>query len=264
MDIPSIAFRAIPAHRHIRQFQLCTDSSVRELVLEAHQTIEFASCSVQDESTGYTSGWSVRMNSPSVTSASLLARIRRDDRDERAWREFVDRYGPRIFSWCRSRRLQQSDAEDVTQEVLTKLARHLGSFEYDSTLTFRGWLRRVTENALADFFTGRRRALPDGTEVSQEVLETRESQLDLGERLSAAFDLELFELAKSRVCSRVAPNRWAAWELTAIHRQPNEEVAVQLNLKVAAVYSIRWKIQQMIRKEIEVLESSAASTVLGT
>src|SRR5947209_2478785 len=55
--------------------------------------------------------------SASQTRASLLSRLRKDPGDSSAWDEFVDRYGPRIRSWCRRWGLQEADAEDVTQIV---------------------------------------------------------------------------------------------------------------------------------------------------
>src|SRR4051812_48582155 len=37
----------------------------------------------------------------SRTDATLLGRLRHDPTDQRAWSEFVDRYGPKIYDWCR-------------------------------------------------------------------------------------------------------------------------------------------------------------------
>ena len=58
---------------------------------------------------------------PLKTSLTLLGRLRRDPKDQAAWSEFVARYGPRILQWCRGWGLQESDAQDVTQDVLLKL-----------------------------------------------------------------------------------------------------------------------------------------------
>ena len=56
--------------------------------------------------------------------------------DQAAWEEFVDRYGAKIYSWCRAWRLQDADAQDVTQAVLTKLAVQLRRFAYDPSQKF--------------------------------------------------------------------------------------------------------------------------------
>ena len=58
---------------------------------------------------------------PSRTSVTLLGRLRQDPKDQAAWNDFVARYEPRILQWCRGWGLQESDAQDVTQDVLLKL-----------------------------------------------------------------------------------------------------------------------------------------------
>jgi hypothetical protein len=50
-------------------------------------------------------------NSSARTSPSLLGRLRQDAADERAWSEFVQRYGGQILHWrrkgsCRRRMLR--------------------------------------------------------------------------------------------------------------------------------------------------------------
>lgn len=194
----------------------------------------------------------------SITHVSLLARLREDDRDAGAWRTFVDRYGRRIFEWCLARGLQPADAEDVTQDVLLKLARHLGTFEYNPQLTFRGWLRRVAENAVLDFL--RQRKVTQNLKSDDEshyILNDVTARVDLVSRLEEVFDLELLDLAKERVRLRVDRRRWQAWELLAIQQQNGEEVSLQLDMKVPSVYSSRYQIQKLISEELQQLESEA-------
>lgn len=194
-------------------------------------------------------------NLTSLTSVTLLHRIRNAPPDSHAWTEFVQRYGFRIHQWCTSRGLGPADADDVTQEVLIKLARRLNRFEYDPNMTFRGWLRRVTENALLDFFRDRkRREAIRSQEVS--ILERAEERQELASRLEDAFDLELFELALARVRNRIDRRRWSAWQMTAMDGIAAEAVAEQLGMKIATVYSARYQIQKMIAAEVQLLEAA--------
>ena len=56
-------------------------------------------------------------NTPdSTTSLTLLGRLRQGATDQAAWDAFVERYGRKIYGWCRHWQLQQADAEDVTQD----------------------------------------------------------------------------------------------------------------------------------------------------
>ena len=72
------------------------------------------------------------------TSATLLGRLRGQPTDQEAWSEFVDRYGARIYGWCRRWSLQDADAKDVTQAVLATLCIKMRTFTYDPSLSFRG------------------------------------------------------------------------------------------------------------------------------
>ena len=195
--------------------------------------------------------------SASATDVSLLLRLSRNERDEKAWRQFVDKYGYRIFSWCCSKNLQASDAEDVTQEVLVKLARNLGTFEYDESKSFRGWLRRVTENTLTDFFRERKEHAA-GSVILQHLADA-EARAELEQRLEDAFDLELMEEAIRRVKQRVSSDRFAAWERMAQQGAAGVEVARELNMKIATVYTAKNQIQAMVRNEIDRLETQGLS-----
>ena len=61
------------------------------------------------------------MNDPQPTRASLLIRIR-NQADREAWSQFVEIYAPLIYGFGRNRGLQDSDAADLTQDVLQSVA----------------------------------------------------------------------------------------------------------------------------------------------
>src|SRR5436190_6829093 len=91
------------------------------------------------------------------TSLTLLGRLRQQPTDQQAWAQFVARYGPTLYSWCRQHKLEDVDAEEVTQMVLALLAEKMRTFAYDPTRSFRGWLRTLTRHAWSDFVTARQR-----------------------------------------------------------------------------------------------------------
>src|SRR5262245_1529528 len=87
----------------------------------------------------------------SATSRSLVARVQADE--PRAWDRLVQLYAPLILHWCRQKGLQDQDIDDVFQEVFQAVVIHVGRFRKERKGdTFRGWLRRITQNKLHDHF----------------------------------------------------------------------------------------------------------------
>lgn len=189
-----------------------------------------------------------------TTRLSLLARLCGTTPDQEAWGEFVDRYAPSIYGWCRQRGLQEADAEDVTQTVLAILARRMKTFTYDPSGKFRAWLYTVTRNAWSAFLESRR----DAPRSCDAALETAEAREELVERIGRCYDLELMEHALAAVRARVEPHTWEAFRLTAIEQLSPAVVAERLGMKVATVYVARSKVQQMARAEAERLEEAMA------
>ena len=85
------------------------------------------------------------------TRASLLVRLR-DPRDEAAWTEFVDLYAPLIYGYLRRQGLQDADAVDVSQEVISAVAGAVSRLEYDPKRgSFRTWLFTVVRRKLSNW-----------------------------------------------------------------------------------------------------------------
>ena len=96
------------------------------------------------------------------------------------FRDAVERHRHKVYSNCYYTLGNREDAEDVTQEVLLKLAKHLGQFQYDPSQSFRGWLRRVTENAITDYVR-RHRVRP---EVARHLDDSIRQNEELGNLLA--------------------------------------------------------------------------------
>jgi RNA polymerase sigma-70 factor (ECF subfamily) len=191
-----------------------------------------------------------------TTRLSLLNQLRLDPSDQAGWDEFVERYGRHIYRWCRQWKLQDADAEDVTQNILVKLNQKLRAFAYDPSRSFRGWLKTVAHHAWRDFEDSRRQVRTAASDSHAEALIlSLEAREDLSQRLEEAFDLELLELAMVRVRLRVAPHTWEAFRLLAIDGMPVTEVAAKVSMQVAMVYVAKSKVQKMLQEEITKLEA---------
>lgn len=189
------------------------------------------------------------------THLSLLRRLRDHPGDQSAWKEFVDRYSPKIYGWCCRWNLQEADALDVTQMVLVRLAAKMRTFVYDPSGSFRAWLRTLARHAWSDFLDDRHRGVRgSGDSQAIQALESVEARDDLAKRLEEVFDLELLELATDRVQQRVQPQTWQAFQLTALEGLSGAEAANRLGMNVATVFKAKSKVQKMLQEEIAELE----------
>lgn len=189
------------------------------------------------------------------TSKTLLGRLRKDPDNPATWAAFVDRYGPRIYSWCRQLRLQDADAQDVTQIVLLKLVSALHNFHNGGTGSFRAWLKTLTHHAWHDFVESQRRpGQGSGDPRAAEALQTLAARDDLVQRLAEEFDRELLEMAMAHVRLRVAPRTWEAFQLTALEGLSGAEVAARLGMKVSHVFVAKSEVSQRLREEVRRLE----------
>jgi RNA polymerase sigma-70 factor, ECF subfamily len=92
----------------------------------------------------------------------LARRIQQGDR--RAFEEFLDAYGGRVHRLVRRYVHNDSDAEDLTQEVFFDLYRSIGNFRGDAALGT--WVYRVAVNHCLKH---RQRARPEGLPYDESV-----------------------------------------------------------------------------------------------
>ena len=190
-----------------------------------------------------------------ATRVTLLGRLRAAPDDPDAWSEFVAWYGGKIYAWCRAWGLQESDAQDVIQEVFLNLSVRMHDFRYDPSRSFRAWLKTLTHHAWRDYVEKQRRpGRGSGSESVMERLAAVEAQEDLASRLAEAFDQEVLKEAAARVRLRVEPRTWDAFHLLAVEGRSGAEVARRLQMKVATVFVARSKVQRLLRDEVSRLD----------
>jgi len=193
-----------------------------------------------------------------TTSITLLASLA-DAADQQAWNRFVEQYSPRIFFWCRRFGLQETDAADVTQDVLLKLLGAMREHQYDPARgSFRGWLKTVTANLIRDL---KRASQPHDqgsgdTRVMRQLAAIQDGPAfqELEMLLEKQYEEELLSLAKARVRQRVQPQTWQAFQMYACDRIPARQVADTLKMPVGEVYVAKSRTIKLLQQEIRKLD----------
>ncbi|MBI1851487.1 MAG: sigma-70 family RNA polymerase sigma factor [Planctomycetes bacterium] len=181
------------------------------------------------------------------TRSSLLLRLRSRG-DDRAWREFDASYRDLILRYCRRRGLQVADAEDVRQDVLSKLSRALPNFEYDrSKGRFRDYLGRVVANAIHSRRAGERGVAPSTT------VDDAADVADPDDALSAAWEEEWvqchFRRALQSLRASTEEKTLAIFE-AILAGESYAAVAARFGTSEAAARKIKERLRDRLREEV--------------
>jgi RNA polymerase sigma-70 factor (ECF subfamily) len=190
--------------------------------------------------------------SSSATSRSLLARVQADE--PQAWERLVHLYAPLVLRWCRRRGLQDQDAADVFQDVFQAVLVHVGRFrkerEHD---TFRGWLRRITQNKVRDHFRRLgQEARGAGGSSAQERLGQLPAPPSAEDDLPPHDDGErgLFARALDLIRGEFEARTWAAFWRTAVEGRAAGDVAADLSMSPGAVRVAKSRVLHRLREEL--------------
>jgi RNA polymerase sigma-70 factor (ECF subfamily) len=194
------------------------------------------------------------MGSP-TTRPSLLVRLR-DPRDRAAWEEFAHLYAPVIRGYARRRGLQDADAEDLTQEVLRRLAGAPGGPGYDPGRgPFRAWLFAVVRNEVRKAVSRRRPGdVGAGGTDGGELLAGQPARAEADPDWDAEYQRRVFVCAAAQVRADFRPATWEAFWRTAVEGKSGQVVAVELGLTVAAVYLARGRVMARLKEQVRLLE----------
>jgi RNA polymerase sigma-70 factor (ECF subfamily) len=178
-----------------------------------------------------------------TTPPSLLERLRQPD-DRGAWDRFVELYAPLIRLWAGTCRVPEGDRDDVVQDVFAALAGALPTFQYDPSRRFRGYLFTVTRSRANDWH---RRT---GSAVTLDH-ERAGSDDAIGDMIDAEYHRYLLERAVAVMRAEFEEKTWTAFWETTYNGRSSAEVAQQLGMTVAAVYTATSRVSRRLRRELE-------------
>lgn len=195
-----------------------------------------------------------------TTRVSLIVRIR-DANDTAAWSQFVDIYGPMIYSYAARRGLQDADAADLTQEVLRGVSGSVGRFDYDPTVgKFRNWLFAIARNSLSNWLrSAQRKQVGSGDTKLLEYLHSLPNDDDLEDEVwEEEYRRHLFEWVSEQIRPDFAENTWAAFWRTAVDGQKPADVASDLQMSVGSVYVAKNRVVTKLRSAIAAIDDTGA------
>jgi RNA polymerase sigma-70 factor (ECF subfamily) len=176
----------------------------------------------------------------------------RDCSDQTAWRRLTELYEPLIKRWVRPHVGQRADADDVAQEVMTKLVRELPQFDHNQESgAFRAWLRTITVHRLRAYWEKRHTRPPA---IGAPDLRAALAQLaDPTSALSRSWDEQHDRHVTKRLLASIRlefqPATWRAFERQVQDGQTPSEVAKELRMSVNAVLIAKSRVLKRLREK---------------
>lgn len=171
------------------------------------------------------------------------------------WRTFFACYAPAVFRVARGRGLGEADAEDVVQQVMLQVSKHISDFDYSPARgKFRNWIRAITETKIIDFFRRNRPVVSSDLVAEQLSTQDAADHEDPWQR-----EWELMDILRciDEVARDVSPRRMEAFRMYSLEGRSATETAKALEMTENHVYVIRSQILALVRKRLAELHGEA-------
>ena len=190
-------------------------------------------------------------NSP-TTRISLLLRLR-DTHDLPAWERFVALYAPLVYGFARRKGLQDADAADIAQDVLTSVAQQMRQWQYSPERgSFRGWLFTITRNRIKNWLaSAARRTDATGGDDNLAAMQSQPETAPESADWDADYARHVYHWAAAIVRQQVSEQTWQAFEITAVAGRNGSDAASTLGMTSGAVYLARSRVMSRLRELVQ-------------
>jgi RNA polymerase sigma-70 factor (ECF subfamily) len=195
------------------------------------------------------------------TRASLIKRLK-NWQDNASWQDFFRIYWKLIYGVARKAGLTDAEAQDVVQETLISVAKHMPTFNYDPSIgSFKAWLLNMTRWRIIGQFRKRQPQAehrPHGTDSTRRTDAVEAvadpNALDLGGVWEADWQANLLNVAMEDLKRRIDPQRFQIFDFYVNKEWPPEKVAERFGVSVDQVYQIKHRLTATLRDEVIRLE----------
>lgn len=199
---------------------------------------------------------------PLRTRATLLSRLK-DWQDQTSWQQFFDTYWGLIYGVARQAGLSDAEAQDVVQETMSGVAKHMPSFQYNPAIgSFKSWLLTQTRWRIIDQRRKRPPAGNAGTVTSTGGTATASidqlvdpATFSLDAMWEAEWEKNLLNAALARLKSKIDPEKFQIFDFYVKKEWPAEKVATTFGTSVDQVYLIKHRVTEMLKEEVKRLEN---------
>lgn len=186
-----------------------------------------------------------------ATSISLLGRAA-NPADSDSWNRLVELYVPLMRRWLRQYDVQESDANDLIQDVFAVLMQELPKFNHNHQVgAFRSWLRHVLVNRLRNYWRDRQHRPPakGGSSLAEQLNQLEDENSQLSQVWNQQHDREVLAKLMEVVRPRFEEKTWQAFHRQMFEGQRPDQIAAELDMRIGSVYMARNRVLGALRRE---------------
>ncbi len=187
------------------------------------------------------------------TRVTLLAKLKNTE-NTKAWLEFESIYRGFILSLIIRMGLNQHDAEDISQAVLTKVWQKIEDFEYNENKgKFHNWLAAMTRNTVRDFFRTKKNFITgrDSVEYQEQYLNIEDQVLpDLENLAREEWVLHITNLAWENIKGEIYETKQNVFKMVS-QEIDTKDIAKKLGISTTSVRVYKAEVFEKMRTEIK-------------
>ena len=171
-----------------------------------------------------------------------------------AWKDLTDLYRPLIHGWLNRQGVPPRDLEDLSQEILLSVVKHLPTFRHSGHRgAFRAWLRTIVCSRMIDYWRTHQgdTQASGGSGATATLQQIEDPNSDLNRQWDEEHDRFVLDCLLDLVEVEFERPTLQAFRRLALDGAAGAEVAGELGMSVAAVYGAKSRVLQRIRQEAE-------------
>jgi RNA polymerase sigma-70 factor (ECF subfamily) len=183
------------------------------------------------------------------TRQSLLFRAQTGE--ENAWKDLTGLYRPLIIGWLNHQGVPAGDVDDLTQDVLLSVVKHLPAFEHSGRRgAFRAWLRTIVCSRTIDYWrtVAALTRGEGGSSATIALQQLADPDSDLNRQWDEQHDRYVVDCLLDLVQEEFEPTTLRAFRRLTLEGASGAEAAQELNLSVAAIYVAKSRVLHRIRE----------------
>ena len=186
------------------------------------------------------------------TRQSLLLRAQTGETD--AWKDLTDLYRPLILGWLNRQGVPARDLEDLSQDILLSVVKHLPTFEHSGRRgAFRSWLRTIVCSRTTDYWRAADPATQasGGSGAAAALQQFADPDSDLNRQWDEEHDHYVVRRLLDLVEEVFEPTSLQAFRRLVLDGASGAETAKELGLSVMSVYKAKSRVLRRIRQVAE-------------